>query len=110
MNNKNQPHTKLAIALSLALGAGTCSSALAEIPLHDEDGTTFSADGLINTFYVNSDINNVDNSLDRQQARVKMGFNMTKQAGDLKRVAEIDRTETPTRETDTVAIGAVLSW
>ncbi len=91
MKNNNQPHHALAVALSLALSAGACSSAVAGITLYDNDGTTFSADGLINTFYVNSDIDDVDNSLDRQQARVKMGFlpnwigfNMTKQAGDLK--------------------------
>jgi len=76
----------------LALGA----PASAAITLYDQEGTSFSTDGSFNTFYVfsDSDKNVAAEALgakDRQQSRVKMGFlpnwigfNFSKQVGDLK--------------------------
>ena len=75
--------------LAVAISGATYASA--GIELYNQDGTTFAADGLINTFYVHSKIDDQDNSLDRTQSRVKMGFlpnyigfNAGKQMGDLK--------------------------
>lgn len=58
--------------------------------LYDKDQTTFSTDGYINAFYVNSDVDRQGEQFDRRQSRVKMGFcpttgfNMGKQVDDLK--------------------------
>lgn len=64
-----------------------CLPASAAIKLYDADATTFSVDGFFNTFYVTSD----QDVADKQQSRVKMGFlpnyigfNFSKQVGDLK--------------------------
>jgi hypothetical protein len=77
------------LAISVPASAG--------ITLYDKEGTTFSTDGSFNTFYVysDSDKNAEMEALlgvpDRQQSRVKMGFlpnwigfNFSKQIGDLK--------------------------
>ncbi|MBY4675876.1 porin [Marinobacterium arenosum] len=87
MKNNNPMLPLLPAAIAMALS----TPAAAGITLYDKDGTTFSTDGLINTFYVSSDIDDVDDSLDRDQARVKMGFlpnwigfDFGKQADDLK--------------------------
>lgn len=67
--------------------------ASAAIALYDKEGMTFTTDGSFNTFYVYSDSekNAAAGGDDRQQSRVKMGFlpnwigfNFSKQAGDLK--------------------------
>lgn len=49
----------------------------AAVEIYNKDGTTFSADGLINIFYVNSNIEATDalgSVSERDQSRVKMGF------------------------------------
>ncbi|MDH4558321.1 porin [Pseudomonas sp. BN417] len=91
MNNKKiaQPRmSRLALAAAVALAT---QQAAAEIVLYDKDQTTFSADGYVNAFYVNSDVDRDGEQFDRRQARVKMGFlpnwigfNMGKQVDDLK--------------------------
>jgi hypothetical protein len=65
--------------------------ASAEIVLYDKEETTFGVDGSFNTFYVYSDSDNEFTGTDRKQSRVKMGFlpnwigfNFSKQVGDLK--------------------------
>jgi len=78
--------------------------ASAEITIYDKEGTTFSTDGSFNTFYVYSEsdknaemeaaVDEDGNPIfrpDREQSRVKMGFlpnwigfNFSKQVGDLK--------------------------
>ncbi|MGY8872512.1 MAG: porin [Pseudomonadales bacterium] len=91
MKNK-KPHLKSHLKLlTCAVAVGLCTQASAGLNLYDQDETTFSTDGLINTFYVNSQIDDVDNTLDRSQSRVKMGFlpnyigfNFGKQVDDLK--------------------------
>ncbi|WP_443700341.1 porin [Pseudomonas sp.] len=87
-NNKNLPLRLLPVFL---VGLGLSPLANAEIMLYDKDETTFSTDGYINAFYVNSKVDRAGDQYDRRQARVKMGFlpnylgfNMTKQADDLK--------------------------
>ncbi|WP_236187380.1 porin [Pseudomonas protegens] len=90
-NNKNCQYPlipALLVGLS-ALGLGTVAEA--EIMLYDKDQTTFSTDGYINAFYVNSKVDRAGDQYDRRQARVKMGFlpnylgfNMGKQVDDLK--------------------------
>jgi hypothetical protein len=70
MKNKNL-HLKL---LACAVAIGLSSQASAALTLYDKDATTFSTDGLINTFYVQSNVDDIDNTLDRSQSRVKMGF------------------------------------
>ncbi len=64
-----------------------CLPASAAIKLYDKDETTFSVDGYFNVFFANSK----SDVADTQQSRVKMGFlpntigfNFTKQVGDLK--------------------------
>jgi predicted porin len=69
MNKKNS-----AYLLSALAAAVLSAPASAAITLYDQDGTTFSADGYINAFYVQTDTDNVNDALDRDQARVKMGF------------------------------------
>ncbi len=81
MNNKKFT-TRLLPAM---IAMGMAAQAQAEIKLYDQEGTTFSTDGLINAFYVHSDNDG------REQSRVKMGFlpnwigfNFGKETGDLK--------------------------
>ncbi|WP_265534546.1 porin [Pseudomonas saponiphila] len=90
-NNKNCQYPLIpALLVGLStLGLGTVAEA--EIMLYDKDQTTFSTDGYINAFYVNSNVNRAGDQYDRRQARVKMGFlpnylgfNMSKQVDDLK--------------------------
>ncbi|MBV0931863.1 porin [Marinobacterium sp. A346] len=70
--------------LPALVALGMAAQAQAEIKLYDQDGTTFSTDGMINAFYVHSDND------ERTQSRVKMGFlpnwigfNFGKDTGDL---------------------------
>ncbi|MDD1020870.1 porin [Pseudomonas sp. TNT2022 ID1048] len=90
-NNKNCQYPLIpALLVGLStLGLGTVAEA--EIMLYDKDQTTFSTDGYVNAFYVNSDVDRAGEQYDRRQARVKMGFlpnylgfNMGKQVDDLK--------------------------
>lgn len=90
-NNKNCQYPLIpALLVGLStLGLGTVAEA--EIMLYDKDQTTFSTDGYINAFYVNSNVDRAGDQYDRRQARVKMGFlpnylgfNMSKQVDDLK--------------------------
>lgn len=61
----------LVTALTAAILSAPASAA---ITLYDKEGTTFSADGYVNAFYVQTDTDNINDSLDRDQSRVKMGF------------------------------------
>ncbi|MDN7139944.1 porin [Pseudomonas sp. JQ170] len=91
MHNNNNAHRRI-LPLLASLSALTLSPlACADIMLYDKDQTTFSTDGYINAFYVNSDIDRAGEQYDRRQSRVKMGFlpntlgfNMTRQADTLK--------------------------
>lgn len=67
---KNNKTIKL---LPLAAAVAISSHASAAITLYDQDQTTFSVDGLFNTFYVNSKSDG-DNVGDANQSRIKMGF------------------------------------
>lgn len=92
MNNKKIASTRfLPLALTAAVALATAQQAAAEIVLYDQDDTTFSTDGYINAFYVNSDVDREGDTFDRRQSRVKMGFlpnwigfNFGKQVDDLK--------------------------
>ncbi len=92
MNNKKIASTRfLPLALTAAVALATAQQAAAEIVLYDKDDTTFSTDGYINAFYVNSDVDREGDTFDRRQSRVKMGFlpnwigfNFGKQIDDLK--------------------------
>lgn len=90
-NKKKAVSTLLPLALASAIAMTVSQSAVAEIVLYDKDDTTFSTDGYINAFYVNSDVDREGELNDRRQTRVKMGFlpnwigfNFGKQIGDLK--------------------------
>ena len=90
-NNKKFQHCFLPALIASLSALGMSSTAKAEIMLYDKDQTTFSTDGYINAFYVNSDVDREGEQFDRRQARVKMGFlpnylgfNMGKQIDDLK--------------------------
>ncbi|MBC9249860.1 hypothetical protein A9179_06180 [Pseudomonas alcaligenes] len=90
-NNKTAPTRFLPLALGAAVALGLAQQAAADIMLYDKDDTTFSTDGYINAFYVNSDVDRDDDVFDRRQSRVKMGFlpnwigfNFGKQVDDLK--------------------------
>ena len=91
MNNKKIAQARMSrLALAAAIALAT-QQAAAEIVLYDKDQTTFSTDGYVNAFYVNSDVDRDGEQFDRRQARVKMGFlpnwigfNMGKQVDDLK--------------------------
>jgi hypothetical protein len=90
-NNKHLPPRFLAAAIASFSALGLSGVAEAEIMLYDKDQTTFSTDGYINAFYVNSKVDREGDQFDRRQARVKMGFlpnylgfNMGKQVDDLK--------------------------
>lgn len=75
MHNKKKTCTKiLPLALASAVAMGLSQSAMAEIVLYDQNDTTFSTDGYFNTFYVHNNVNSDDESRDRNQSRVKMGF------------------------------------
>lgn len=90
-NNKNFTHRFLPAFIASLSALGLSPVAKAEIMLYDKDQTTFSTDGYINAFYVNSDVDRAGEQFDRRQSRVKMGFlpnylgfNMGKQVDDLK--------------------------
>ncbi len=90
-NNKNIKHRFLPAFIASLSTLGLSSMAQAEIVLYDKDQTTFSTDGYINAFYVNSNVDRAGDQFYRRQARVKMGFlpnylgfNMSKQIDDLK--------------------------
>lgn len=90
-NNKNTRQRFLPAVIVGVSSLGLMPWANAEIMLYDKDQTTFSTDGYINAFYVNSDVDRAGEQYDRRQARVKMGFlpnylgfNMGKQVDDLK--------------------------
>ncbi len=71
--NKIAKHIFVPMALAGSIAAAS-SSAFAEIVLYDQDDTTFSTDGYVNAFYVNSDVDRAGDQFDRRQSRVKMGF------------------------------------
>nr|WP_320135303.1 porin [uncultured Amphritea sp.] len=86
MNNK-----KLWRSLPLALAVVFSNSAMAEISLYDQDGTTFSVDGHFNAFYTYQDSEDKVANTTAKTSRVRMGFlpnyigfNVAKQAGGLK--------------------------
>ncbi len=73
--------------LAVAVAMGISAQASAAIELYNQDGTTFSADGHFNAFYVQTD----DEVNNEKQNRVRMGFlpnwigfNVSKQVDDLK--------------------------
>lgn len=73
--------------LAVAVAMGMSAHASAAIELYNQDGTTFSADGHFNAFYVHTD----NDANGEDQARVRMGFlpnyigfNVSKQIDDLK--------------------------
>lgn len=73
--------------LAAAVAMGMSVQASAAIELYNQDNTTFSVDGYFNAFYVTED----NEAIDEKQSRVRMGFlpnwigfNMTKDMGDLK--------------------------
>ena len=89
-NNKIAKHIFMPLALAGAIAAAS-SPALAEIVLYDKNDTTFSTDGYVNAFYVNSKVDRAGDQFDRRQTRIKMGFlpntlgfNMGKQIDGLK--------------------------
>ena len=111
-NNKKFQHCFLPALIASLSALGMSSTAKAEIMLYDKDQTTFSTDGYINAFYVNSDVDREGEQFDRRQARVKMGFlpnylgfNMGKQVEDLKLGARasfwVTINESETNGTDT---------
>lgn len=73
-NNKIAITRLLPLTLATAVALATAQQAAAEIVLYDKDDTTFSTDGYINAFYVNSDVDREGEQFDRRQSRVKMGF------------------------------------
>jgi hypothetical protein len=84
---KNNKMTKL---LPLIVAMGMSTQAAAAITLYDQDQTTFSVDGLFNTFYVSSKTDG-DTLPKQSESRIKMGFlpnvigfNFGKQMDDLK--------------------------
>lgn len=73
-NKKHLPPRFLAAAFASVSALGLSGAAEAEIMLYDKDQTTFSTDGYINAFYVNSKVDREGEQFDRRQSRVKMGF------------------------------------
>ncbi|WP_420553944.1 porin [Neptuniibacter marinus] len=72
--------------LAVAVAMGISTQASAAIELYNQDGTTFSADGHFNAFYVQTDSDTAGD-----ESRVRMGFlpnwigfNVSKQIDDLK--------------------------
>ncbi|KIU53907.1 MULTISPECIES: porin [Pseudomonas] len=91
MHNNKNAHTRFLPLVASLAALGLTPLAQAEIMLYDKDDTTFSTDGYINAFYVNSKVDRDGEQFDRRQSRVKMGFlpnylgfNMTRQIDDLK--------------------------
>ncbi|MGE8394159.1 MAG: porin, partial [Pseudomonas sp.] len=91
MHNNNNANRRFLPLLTSLAALGLSPLAGAEIMLYDKEQTTFSTDGYINAFYVNSDVDRAGEQYDRRQSRVKMGFlpnylgfNMTRQVDDLK--------------------------
>ncbi|MDP2506165.1 MULTISPECIES: porin [unclassified Oceanobacter] len=66
-------NNKIFKLLPMAAAVAISAQASAAITLYDQEATTFSVDGLFNTFYVNSD-SSADGTNDVSQSRVKMGF------------------------------------
>jgi len=85
--------TKFKLA-AIALACTTAFNASAAVEVYNNDGLTFSADGLVNIFYSNSDTDTTDAAGDvtnSKQSRVKtgflpsyIGFNFAKDVGDIK--------------------------
>lgn len=79
------------ISATLAIPAFTANAA---VEIYENDGMSFSTDGLVNVFYVNSSIEATDasgNVVERDQSRVRMGFlpnnigfNFSNQLSDIK--------------------------
>ncbi|MFC3607332.1 porin [Stutzerimonas tarimensis] len=75
MNNKKTATARfLPRLLGVAVALGISQQAAAAIVLYNQDDMTFSTDGYFNAFYVNSKVDRDDNTFDRRQSRVKMGF------------------------------------
>ena len=81
--------------LAVAVAMGMSAHASAAIELYNQDGTTFSADGHFNAFYVHTDADDADTTTPgdqpEDQSRVRMGFlpnwigfNVSKQVDGLK--------------------------
>ncbi|NQY89439.1 MAG: porin [Colwellia sp.] len=85
--------TKFKLA-AIALACTTAFNVSAAVEVYNNDGLTFSADGLVNIFYSNSDTDTTDAAGDvtnSKQSRVKtgflpsyIGFNFAKQLDDIK--------------------------
>lgn len=72
--------------MATATAAGLSASANAAVEVYNEEGTSLSADGYFNAFYVDRD----DKLADTLHSRVKMGFlpntigfNFSKKVGEL---------------------------
>lgn len=74
MHNNNNANRRFLPLLTSLAALGLSPLAGAEIMLYDKEQTTFSTDGYINAFYVNSDVDRAGEQYDRRQSRVKMGF------------------------------------
>ena len=85
--------TKFKLA-AIALACTSAFNASAAVELYNNDGMTFSSDGLVNIFYSNSDTDTTDaagNVTNSKQSRVKtgflpsyIGFDFAKQLDDVK--------------------------
>ena len=62
-NNKKFKRRYLPAFIASLSGLGLSTLAEAEIMLYDKDQTTFSTDGYINAFYVNSDVDRAGEQL-----------------------------------------------
>ena len=60
--------------LPAAILLGMSAHASAALTIYQEGDTSFTTDGLINTFYTFSDIDKPGTADDREQSRVRMGF------------------------------------
>lgn len=74
MHNNNNANRRFLPLLTSLVALSLSPLADAEIMLYDKEQTTFSTDGYINAFYVNSDVDRAGEQYDRRQSRVKMGF------------------------------------
>ena len=81
-NNKNFTHRFLPVFIASLSALGLSPIAEADIMLYDKDQTTFSTDGYINAFYVNSDVDRAGDQYDRRQSRVKICLLYTSDAAD----------------------------